>query len=90
MANLTITKTTNGVKVVFNDLSELAGRKKGYWRKENMRFDLAHDESHVVVTVQDEPQWTVTWNTGFIIDSVDGVAPTSNSDLYDKLVTMVG
>lgn len=90
MANVTVTKTTNGIKVEFNDLSEAAGRKKGYWRKDKIRFDLGVNDSCVTVTVQDEPQWCVTWDTGFIIDSVDGVAPTSNSDLYDKLIAILG
>lgn len=25
----------------------------------------------------------------FIVDSIDGVAPTSNSDLYDKLIALL-
>lgn len=57
MANVTVTKTTNGIKVEFNDLSEAAGRKKGYWRKDKIRFDLGVNDSCVTVTVQDEPQW---------------------------------
>ena len=90
MANLVITSTTNCIKVVFNDLAELAGREKGIWLKNDIRFDLAIGDANIVVSAKNETQWTVSWDTGFIIDSVDGSTPTSNSDLYDLLIALKG
>ena len=35
--------------------------------------------------------WSVTFDGvgGLQIDSINGVAPTSNSDLYDKLIALI-
>lgn len=46
----------------------------------------------VTVTVDDEPQWVVSYNGtyGMTIDTVDGATPSSESDLYDKLIALLG
>jgi hypothetical protein len=92
MANLVITSTTNKINVVFNDLATTAGIKKGTWHKERITFRLMNSDSFVNVLVINEPAWSVSFNgsTGTLqIDSIDGVAPTSNSDLYDKLTALI-
>lgn len=87
MANAVITSSTNCIKVVFNDLAEFAKREKGIWLKSNIRFDLNDNNAGVTVTVEDEPQWVVSYNGtyGMPVDSVNGETPTSNMDLYNKL-----
>jgi hypothetical protein len=90
MANIVITSSTNLFKVEFNDMASAAQRDKGCWQKSDVRFDLAESASSVIVTVKGEPQWVVQYSGGMQIDSVNGVAPTSNSDLYDKLITLLG
>lgn len=92
MANAVITSSTNCIKVVFNDLAEFAKREKGIWRKENIRFDLNENDAGVTVTVEHEPQWVVSYNGtyGMTIDTVDGATPSSDSDLYDKLMALLG
>lgn len=92
MANIVITTTTNIIKVDFNDLSSVTGIKKGCWGDSIIAFQLVADESFIKVIVSGVPSWAVSYNgsTGTLqIDSVDGVAPTSNSDLYNKLVAVL-
>lgn len=87
MANLVVTSSLKKINVVFNDSSTRVGRSKGSWDKEDIRFDLSPDSSHIVVTVRNSPQWEVSYNSHYIIDSVDGVGSfASNSALYDALI----
>ena len=93
MANIVITSTTNTIKVDFGIYSPIAHLDKGCWRKENITFQLAESASFVKVLVENQPNWAVSWNTNpnaLQIDSVGGAAPTSNGDLYDKLVALLG
>lgn len=93
MANLVVTSTTDTIKVVFNDLATAYGIKKATWHKARITFQLLPSDSYVKVLVLNEPNWAVSFDgsTGTAqIDSVNGVAPTSNSDLYDKLSTLLG
>lgn len=94
MTNIVVTSTTNAVNVAFNDLSSAASIAKGAWRKESLRFVLNNDSSKVEVYVVGESvpfQVSYDGAAGTLqVDSVDGVAPTSTSDLYDKLVALLG
>ena len=92
MANLVVTSTTNTVQVTFNDLASAYAIKKAAWHKQRLTFQLLPSDEYVRLLVLNEPKWAVSWNgsTGTAqIDSVNGVAPTSNSDLYDKLVVLI-
>lgn len=93
MANITITSTTNSIKVEYGDYTPIIESKKQCWRKEMIsNFHLLPDESAIHVVVIQEKEWMVSWDgsTGTLqIDSVNGVAPTSNSDLYDKLIALI-
>lgn len=93
MANLVITSTTNTVSVEFNDYTTSSGIKKGIWHKERIIFQLMPSDAFVKVLVLNEASWSVSFNgsTGTLqIDTVDTVAPVSNSDLYIKLVALLG
>ena len=92
MANLVVTSNTNNIDVVFNDLAAGVGIKKGNWNKLRITFQLMQSDAFVKVLVLNEPTWAVSFDgsTGTLqIDSINGVAPTSNSDLYDKLIALI-
>ena len=93
MANLVITSTTNTIHVDFNDYTVPIGIKKSQWDKQRIRFELAPSDALIKVLVIGESAWAVAYTATdncLIIDSVAGVAPTSNSDLYDKLIALLG
>lgn len=98
MAYITVTSTTNSVNVDFGVYSGAAVStgiipKKRCFRKEQILFTLVADGSMVeATTVYNSLTFPVTFNGAsgtFKVDSIDGVVPTSNSDLYDKLIELV-
>jgi hypothetical protein len=92
MANLVVTSTTNSISVDFGVLETAANMKKGVWNKSRITFQLALSDTHVNVLVIGESSWGVSWDgssSTLQIDSVNSVAPTSNSDLYDKLTALI-
>ncbi len=92
MANIVITSTTNSIKVDFNDLANAAGVKKGVWNKGRITFELDLLDSKVRVLVVGEAVWLVSFDgssSTLQIDTINSVAPTSNSDLYDKLIALI-
>ena len=93
MANLVITSSTNCIKVDFGVLASVGHLPiKGVWTKEHViRFSLEHGNAYVKIQTVSELEWQVSFNgvNGLQVDSVDAVAPVSNSDLYDKLVALL-
>lgn len=99
MANVVITSTTNSVKIdngVYAGVEGALGviQKKATFRKHDIRrIALAPSDASVsVFLIEHGLTFTLSWDgsTGTIqVDSVDGVAPTSNSDLYDKLIALI-
>jgi phage tail tube protein FII len=92
MANLVVTSTTNSIKVDFGVLGVIPNPKKGTWKKdkvENIKLEIS--DTYVRVTTIGEPEWQLSWNGTNVlqVDSIDGVAPISNSDLYDKLIALI-
>lgn len=92
MANLVITSTTNSVKVDFGVYGVGNIPLKGTWRKDKIiNFSLQLSNAFVIASTIGEPEWQLSYDgtNGMQVDSVDGVAPTSNSDLYDKLIVLI-
>jgi len=92
MANIVVTSTTNSIKAAFNDLASIAKAKKGVWHKSRISFQLAESGAIVKVLVFGETEWAISFDGSINtlqIDSVDGVAPTSNDDLFSKLETLL-
>jgi hypothetical protein len=94
MAFVTITTTTDFIEVnngVYAGMDSPVGRipKKSVFPKTSIiRLSLEASESWIAVAfAYDSAVFILTWDgtTGRKIDSVDGIAPTSNSDLYDKI-----
>lgn len=90
MANIVITSTTNTIKVDFGTYSSvLDGQEAGCYQKADI--DIYRFSDRVRCVVKGEKEWSVVYAalTGcFIIDSIDGASPSSNSDLYTKLIAL--
>jgi hypothetical protein len=100
MAYIVMTSTTNTIKCdngVYSGVSGALGvmQKKATFRKDEVfRFSLSPDESYVQVLFKSRTnaQFLFSFNgaTGTLqVDTIDGVAPVSNSDLYDKLIALI-
>jgi hypothetical protein len=92
MANIVVTTTTGSILVDFGVYSTPLGMSKGAWHKETLiNVNLRTDG--ILVDIAGQPDWMVSFDGKvgtFQIDSVDGVAPTSDSDLFDKLKALLG
>lgn len=95
MANVTIVSTTNSIKVdlgVYGAVPAIGYDKVTIPKDKLIDIKLKNDESFIEVVVQDDGKWTISYNlvgNSLIIDTIDAVAPTSNSDLYDKLIALI-
>ena len=94
MAFVTVTDTANNILVDFGVYSGVSTvYKKANFHKNIISFQLAADESFVRVETRDGKSWTLSFNGAgetLQIDSINAVAPTSNLDLYNKLITLIG
>lgn len=93
MANLVITSSTNSIKVDFGTYSSDAQLAKGAWAKASIKgVVLAEGDAYIRVDIGDGDTWNVVFSasdSNLIVDSVDGTAPTSNADLYAKLIALI-
>lgn len=93
MANIVVTSTTTKVSADFGALSSAIGLSKGTWHKDDITsIALGNGSNWVEVHTKDGHDWKVCYTAyadSLVVDSVDGVAPTSNSDLYTKLVALM-
>ena len=94
MANIVITKTGNIVDVDFGIYAVsngLDGRKATYKVDDISIVWLEKDDSIVNVKMKDAittTHWLLSFdgaNRTFQVDTIDGVAPTNNVDLYNKI-----
>ena len=94
MANIVITKTGNIINVDFGNYvvsSNVDGKKASYQVSDISIVWLEKDESIVHVKMKDSittRDWRLSFEAtpdAFIVDSIDGVQPTSNQDLMDKI-----
>lgn len=99
MPNIVVTSTPNCINVVFNDMASYTGFEKANFDKYQITFQLRTGDHCVRVFDKYGVPWCVTYSTNpelltgleaVIIDSVDGTPVTSNSQLYDLLVTAKG
>lgn len=94
MANITITKIGDVVEVDFGNYAvsnSLDGKKAAYKVDDISIVWLEKDDSAVYVRMKDfitNNNWKLSYTAiqdGFVVDTVDGIAPTSNEDLMDKI-----
>lgn len=92
MANIVVTSTTNAIKT---DMGAYYPTNihfsKGTWKKD--AITSMHLEANVIeIIVRGDDVWRVSLDgagNSFIVDSVNGVAPSSLSDLYTKLSALI-
>lgn len=99
MANIVMTSTTNTIKCDNGVYSGVIGalgiiQKKATFRKDEIfRISLEPSEAYVEVQFKSKINYFIlSYNgaTGTLqVDSIDGAAPSSNSDLYDKLIALI-
>lgn len=91
MANIVITSTTNLILVDWGAYAALFSKE--CWHKSSIHFFLQAGGNYVEAKEDNGTTVCMSYiatTNAFIIDSVDGVAPVSNSDLYIKLVALLG
>ena len=83
--NLTITSTTNSIRV---DVT--GGNPFGVWRKDKIVAFIFKGD-HIEVKTQDQSFEIAHTETvgSFIVDTVNGAAPSSLTDLFSKLAALV-
>lgn len=88
MANIVITTSREEFLVDFGTYSSvLDGQTNGCYQKHEVRFCKMSDR--VIACVHGEKEWPLAYTATsgcFIIDSVEGEVPASNTALYDLLV----
>lgn len=95
MANVVITSTTNSIKVdlgVYGAVPAVDYSNVTIRKDKIIDIKLKNSGSFVEAVVQDDGKWTISFNpvgNALVVDTVDGVAPTSNSDLYTKLIALI-
>jgi len=102
MANITIVKSGNSIVVDFGVY--IASNQIDYLKSSYLASDLSFiclmkDSSYIelkMTNAHSRKRWLLTYDSAysgdeyFIIDSVDGIAPSSESDLFDKLTALRG
>lgn len=92
MANIIVTSSINSIEVDFGAYSSSLVMAKAVWRKNDVHFNLKYSSANVDAVVYNANAFAITFDgsTGTLqVDSVDGVSPSSNSDLYDKLIALL-
>ena len=87
MANLTLVTTTKVVKVEFNALA--GSYSKGTWQLDQIA-SIRQYSDYVEIIMKNDNRWLCSYNSAKMqIDTIDAVAPASNTDLYTKLIAMI-
>ena len=92
MAYLVVTSTANSVRFVANDYAAIFGWSKRTRLKTSL-ITLTLHSNFVEYLVGENTKYYIHYTSNgdnaLIVDSIDGVAPTSLSDLYDKMIAIV-
>lgn len=90
MANIVITSTTNSIRFDFGTLYSRSGHRKSCFRKDAVAsIDLDESGNFTSFCLKSGEVFNLTYNSGMMVDSVDASAPSSNSDLADKLMALI-
>lgn len=93
MANLIVTSTTNTIAVDFGVYSTPVGISKGTWSKDKIiKIILADSDEYVEIDVANSGIWNLVFEASgnnMIVDTVAGGSPSSNADLYAKLIALI-
>jgi hypothetical protein len=92
MANIVITSTSTLIKVNLGGYNSSFGMEKEYWHKHSLHCKLVYGDAFVKVSEDNGTDIALTFDAQpncYIVDSVDGVAPTSNAHLYSLLEALL-
>ena len=93
MANIVITSSTDFIYVDFGVYATNVGFIKGAWRKDKIiHFALTVGNTAVIADTLSGGKFDFSWvasGGNLVVDLVNGIAPISNPDLYDKLVALI-
>jgi len=93
MANLVVVSDVNKIECDFGVYAATAKILQGAWQRDSITsITIDADEDYIEVHTKDGYNWTVCYaafSGAMIIDSVNGVAPSSTLDLYDKLIALI-
>lgn len=89
---ITITSTAKSITVDMGDYyPNQIQFKRGYWPKSQV-FYVLENTTHVEVDSSDNNDWTLNFDggpVGFQVASINGIAPTSNADLFNKITALL-
>jgi hypothetical protein len=92
MANLVVTSTINSVRFIANDYTNPFEWSKRTRLKSSIVTITLHPD-YVEYLVGENGKYYLHYTSNpynaLIVDSIDGVAPSSLSDLYDKMIAVV-
>lgn len=87
--------TTNGsyVKIIYNDFAgnPSVDMKKNAYKREDVDEFILGNSDQVYCKMKDGRQWQLSHTLApdcFLVKTINGVAPTSQDDLFDKLLTV--
>lgn len=96
MANIVITGVNGYIKVVFNDYASNAKMDMGYFNRNGLAEVISLYGGGVAVTMGHAKGMGTSYqvsfdgnNGGMQVDTVDGVAPSSDSDLCTKIAALI-
>jgi len=93
MANVVITTTTNGVNFDMGVYSTAIGFSKAFRLKHSLNR-ITRCDNWIEYLTDEMKTYSVHYTTNsynaIIVDSIDGVAPTSLDDLYTKITAILG
>lgn len=91
MANIVVTKVGKSVIVETNDYEPILGFVKASYHQDHLALVQIREDHVWVYESSVNEEWPLTSNQDYqgqdflIVDSVDGVAPTSEEDLFNKI-----
>lgn len=91
MANIVVSTSGNSIIADFGDYAPITGSVKSSYDRAEL-FEIALNADYVMVYMNGQKEWklSVSDPNYFIVDSVNGIAPSSLSDLFDKLSALRG
>jgi hypothetical protein len=89
MANVVIVSTTNTIQITWNSAGSVWASE--VWHKASVHFFLERTALFVEAREDNGTSTAFTFDgaQGDQIDTIDGIAPTSNLDLYNKLMALI-
>lgn len=91
MANITVTSTATTVTVNFNSYSKVAGVTVKIVQRDQLSLAFIEHNAYIELSLGNRDIAVNVDGQGdyYIVDSVNGVAPTDNLDLLAKLAALI-